>query len=75
MDNIGSDAFDVVIESPEMTRDAIKWCDLIFAAGSTVVNGTITDFLIQDKPVLFYVVTISVAARILNLYSYCHCGH
>ena len=74
-DNIGSDSFDVVIEPPEMTRDAIKWCDLIFATGSTVVNGTITDFLIQDKPVLFYGVTISAAARILNLNSYCHCGH
>ena len=74
-DNIGSDAFDVVIEPPERTHDAIKWCDLIFATGSTVVSGTITDFLIQDKPVLFYGVTISAAARILNLNSYCHCGH
>ena len=74
-DNIGSEVFGVVIEPPEMTADAIKWCDLIFATGSTIVNGTITNFLIQDKPVLFYGVTISAAATILNLKKFCHCGH
>lgn len=74
-DNIGSDVFGVVIEPPEMTDDAIKWCDLIFATGSTIVNGTITNFLNRGKPVLFYGVTISAAAKILNLNKYCHCGH
>ncbi|MFH1077153.1 MAG: DUF364 domain-containing protein, partial [Pseudomonadota bacterium] len=42
-DNIGKNSPGVVIESPEMTPDAIKWCDLIFATGSTIVNGTITN--------------------------------
>jgi hypothetical protein len=74
-DNIGSDFFGVVIEPPEMTADAIEWCDLIFATGSTLANGTITHFLEQDKPVLFYGVTISAAANILNLKQFCHCGH
>ncbi len=74
-DNISSDVFGVVVESPEMTADAIKWCDLIFANGSTIVNGTILNFLNQEKPVIFYGVTISAAANILNLKKYCHCGH
>lgn len=74
-DNIGSNISGVVIESPEMTPNAINWCDLIFATGSTVVNGTITNFLNQDKPAIFYGVTISAAAKILNLNTYCHCGH
>ncbi len=74
-DNIGSDFFGVSIEPPEMTPDAIQWCDMIFATGSTVVNGTISNLLDQDKPVLFYGVTISAAAKILNLETYCHCGH
>jgi len=74
-DNIGSDVFGVVIEPPEMTPDITEWCDLIFATGSTIVNGTITKFLNQDKPVLFYGVTISAAATILNLKKFCHCGH
>jgi len=74
-DNIGSNVFGVIIEPPEVTADAIKWCDLILATGSTIVNGTITNFLNQEKPVLFYGVTISAAASILNLKKFCHCGH
>ena len=74
-DNIGSKHHGVVVEVAEKTPDAIEWCDLIFATGSTIVNGTIADFLDQGKPVLFYGVTISAAARILNLNRYCHCGH
>jgi hypothetical protein len=74
-DNIGSEVSGVVIESPKMTPDAIKWCDLIFATGSTIVNGTVTYFLNRDKPVIFYGVTISAAATILNLNKFCHCGH
>ena len=74
-DNIGSDVFGTTIEPPEMTPDAVKWCDLIFATGSTIVNGSITNFVNKDKPALFYGVTISAAAKILNLQTYCHCGH
>ncbi len=74
-DNIGSEISGVVIEPPEMTPDAIKWSDLIFATGSTIVNGTITNLLNQDRPVLFFGVTIAAAASILNLKTYCHCGH
>jgi len=74
-DNIGRKVSGVVIEPPKMTVEVITWCDLIFATGSTVVNGTITDFLNKDRPVLFYGVTISATAKILNLNTYCHCGH
>jgi len=74
-DNIGKKIAGVVIEPPERTQELIKWSDLIFATGSTLVNGTITSFLNQNKPVLFYGVTISAAATILNFNKYCHCGH
>ena len=74
-DNIGTQSAGITIEPPEMTPDAIKWCDLIFATGSTIVNGTITSFLNQDKPVIFFGVTISAPATILKLNKYCHCGH
>ena len=74
-DNIGSNAFGTVVEPPEMAPYAINWCDLIFATGSTVVNGTISSFINNNKPVIFYGVTISAAAIILNLETYCHCGH
>ena len=74
-DNIGKKVHNVVVESADKTDKAQKWCDSIFVTGSTVVNGTITDFLNQDKPAVFYGVTISAAARILNLDTFCFCGH
>lgn len=74
-DNIGANRFGKIVESSEMVDDAIQWCDLIFSTGSTIVNSTITNFLNQNKPVIFYGVTISAAANILNLKTYCYCGH
>jgi len=73
--NIGSNVSGVVIEPPKMTLEAIEWSDFIFATGSSIVNGSITNFLNLNKPVLFYGVTISAAATILNLKKFCHCGH
>lgn len=75
VDNVGKNFSGVVIEPPEKTRDAINWCDLIFATGSTIVNGTISEFIGQNKPVIFYGVTISAAGKILELKTYCHHGH
>jgi len=74
-DNIGKKKFGVTIEPPENTDEAIEWCDMIFATGSTLINGTITTFLDADKPTLFYGTTISAAATILYLDTYCYCGH
>jgi len=73
-DNVNKDRFGVKIEPDCNTQNGIEWCDMIFATGSTIVNGTITDFLDQGKPAVFFGVTISAASRILGLNSYCHCG-
>ncbi|VEN74673.1 Membrane protein [Candidatus Desulfarcum epimagneticum] len=72
--HIGSGFCGVTIEPPEATPDAIEWSDLIFATGSTLVNGTIGDFLDRGRPVVFYGVTISAAAVILNLRRFCRLG-
>ena len=74
-DNVGSEKFGVRIESGENFEDGLDWCDMIFATGSTIVNGTITNFLNCGKPAVFFGVTISAPAKILGLSSYCHCGH
>jgi hypothetical protein len=74
-DNIGKTFSCVTIEPPEKTPEAINWCDLIFATGSTMVNGTLPAFIGLDKPVIFYGVTISAAAKICGLKTYCACGH
>ncbi|MBU4484028.1 hypothetical protein KKA47_01260 [bacterium] len=74
-DNIGAEKFGIKIEPPENTDNAIEWCDVIFATGSTIVNCTIVNFLNTDKPVIFYGVTISATAKILELNTYCSKGH
>jgi len=74
-DNVNQVRCGVRIEPGDDPRDGIAWCDLIFATGSTIVNGTITNFINCGKPAVFFGVTISAAACILNLQSYCHCGH
>ena len=70
--NVGERRFDVEIEPADSTADAIQWCNRILATGSTIVNGSITTFLEAGKPVLFFGVTISAAATILDLESFCH---
>ena len=71
--NINSRKSGVAVQSPSKTREHLDWCDIVVATGSTVVNNTITDFLIH-KPVIFYGVTIVGAAKIAGLEHYCHCA-
>lgn len=74
IDNVGTEKFGVIIEPAENTDDAIEWCDLIFATGSTIINCSIADFFDRGRPVVFYGVTISAPAKILNLKTYCSKG-
>jgi hypothetical protein len=69
-DNIGNSKFNVPIEGPEMTEDAITWADLLFVTGTTLVNGTIENFL-GKKPVIFYGTTIAGAAHLMNWDRFC----
>ncbi len=70
--NVGEQRYGVEIEPADATPDATAWCDRILATGSTIVNGTITTFLESGKPTIFFGVTISAAAEILGLETFCH---
>ena len=73
-DNIGEIKFGVKIENGMTeTQDALEWCQLIVATGSTVVNGSITEF-ITDKPVIFFGTTIAGTASLMNLERFCACA-
>lgn len=72
-DNIGKEKFGVPIEGSRKTRDNLLWCDVVLITGTTLVNDTIGEFLIQ-KPRIFYGITISGAAKILELNHFCACG-
>ena len=74
-DNIGKEFSNIAIEPEEHTKDAINWCDMIFATGSTIVNNSISNFIDAGKPAVFYGVTISAPAIILNLATFCEYGH
>lgn len=74
-DTIGEKVAGVTVEPPENTARAIADSDIILVTGSTLVNGTIGDFLTVEKPVIFFGVTIAGPAKILNLKRYCQCGH
>lgn len=71
--NINAEKSGVIIQNPQKAKEHLDWCDIAVVTGSTIVNGTITDFLI-NKPVIFYGITISGAAKVLGLENYCYCG-
>ncbi len=69
-DNIGEEKFGIPIEGPDKTRANLVWCDVLLVTGTTIVNNTISEFLIR-KPTIFYGVTISGAGKILGLDHFC----
>ena len=69
--NIGQIKSGILIEPPSQTSAAIDWCDHILATGSTIVNGSIISILQHKKPTVFFGVTISAAAEILGLETFC----
>ncbi len=70
-DNIGQIRYGVKIEHGNIYEEAIEWCDLILCTGSTIVNGSIVNFL-GEKPVYFYGTTIAGPAIILRLNRFCY---
>ena len=70
-DNIGKRVNGITVESPENTKKNIEWCDVIFATGSTFVNETYRQFIVDGKSTVFYGVTCAGPAYLLNLERYC----
>ena len=73
-DNIGTKKFGTMIHGPEMTAEHLDWCDIAVVTGTTIVNDTIDQFRLS-KPVVFYGITISGVAKLLDLNHFCACGH
>jgi short subunit dehydrogenase-like uncharacterized protein len=64
----------VHIYGPEKTAENLEWCDIALVTGTTIVNNTIDQFRIS-KPVIFFGVTITGAAYLLDLDTVCYYGH
>jgi len=71
-DNIGTSKYGIIIDGPERFIDNAKWADVIFATGSTIVNGTIDEIITADRNTFFYGVTIAGAAGLLGLNHFCY---
>lgn len=69
-DNIGRRRYGAEIESPDHTTAAADWADLLLVTGTTLVNGTLPNFL-GDKPVIFYGTTIAGAAHLMGWERFC----
>ncbi len=72
-ENIGTFKSGLIIEDSSVYEDIKKWADLILATGTTLVNDTIDNFT-GYVPIIFYGITISGAAKLLNLNHFCPLG-
>ena len=68
-DNISQDRFKhVVVNSGRFNREAcFAWGKIFIVTGSTLCNGTITQFLDKGVDILLYGITCAGAARLLGL--------
>lgn len=71
-DNIGTKKYGVTIDGPERFAENAHWADVVFATGSTVVNGTIDEIVKTRPDTVFYGVTISGVACLTGLRQFCH---
>ena len=72
-DNIGQEKFGVRIGGPDKTVENLSWCDLALVTGTVFTNASLQD-LLEKKTTIFYGVTVSGAAKILNLDRFCPLG-
>ncbi len=72
-DFIGSRRSGILVEDGnEKYRDAVlDWPDLVLCTGSTICNGTFTQFLDIGRPVLFYGVSGAAGSAIFGLPRFC----
>ncbi|MFO7569840.1 MAG: DUF364 domain-containing protein [Smithellaceae bacterium] len=71
-DNIGVTKCGVCVDGPDRFSDNARWADVIFATGSTVVNGTIDEIICAGPKAYFYGVTIAGIAHLLELNHFCY---
>ncbi len=72
-DNYNKKFNGAIVEGSSATDEIINNSDLILATGSTSVNSTIDELLI-DKDVIFYGTTVAAVAYLNNLTRFCFLG-
>jgi len=73
--HIGNTYHGVTVEhGKDAFEDAVKWANIILCTGSTLSNGTLTDFVNLPREVTFYGTTIAGCARQIGTKRVCHFG-
>ena len=72
-EKIGTIQSGILIEDAEVYRDIKKWADLLLVTGTTLINDTIDNFA-GDVPIVYYGITITGAAKLLNFNHFCPLG-
>jgi hypothetical protein len=72
-EKVGTVQSGIVVEDAEVYGDIRKWADLLLVTGTTLVNDTIDNFT-GDVPIVYYGITISGAANLVNLNHFCPLG-
>lgn len=72
--NVGKRFNEAVVEDVSHTKEIVDWGDVILATGSTAVNNSLKDFIVE-KPTIFYGVTVAGIAYLNGFDQYCYCGH
>jgi hypothetical protein len=71
-ETIGTIKSNILIEDGNEQLNSVKeWAQLLLVTGSTIVNGSIIDYLNLNIPVLLYGNTIAAAAKLMNLERVC----
>ncbi|MGB9804445.1 Rossmann-like domain-containing protein [Desulfofundulus sp.] len=74
-ENIDQERAGVMIEDGRGDTGAMRrWADVLLVTGSTLANGTITEWLDAPCPAIFYGTTIAGAATLLGLPRFCPCS-
>lgn len=70
-DNIGTVKCGIPVEGPSQTTKVIEDVNLLVVTGSTIVNDSIGDFLLEDKPTIFFGTTVAAAADMMGWERFC----
>lgn len=72
--NVNEERYGILIEDgiEKYEEVVLEWADIVLCTGSTILNGSIVNFLDIGKPVIFYGTSISGAAYLMNLDRKCY---
>lgn len=72
-DNIGQIRCGTKIYDAKYNAENVAWADIVLATGSVLVNDSHLE-LQQNKPIIYFGVTVAGMAKLFNLNRYCYCG-